>query len=246
MVYMGSKARYKDEIIPILQKVIDVHNITNYYEPMCGGCNIIDDIRCENRYGSDRSDTLIALLRQAAEDFSQIPKEGTREMWDKGKAYNRQGVMPEDMTLADIGAIEFFGSFNNGGFPRGYAAPKEGRNPYQEAYRNLEKQAPKLKGIDFRCCNYWELPDTEGALYYVDPPYANTKQYQYANIPKFDYSQFWDWVRERSKTNWVFVSEQTAPDDFEVVWEKEVKRTCSSNNKFKATEKLFRYNGGLK
>lgn len=243
---MGSKNRLAGEIVPILQRCIDTNNITEYYEPCVGGANVIDKIRCERRFGSDRSDTLIALLTQARDNFDGVLKEGNRELWDKGKAYIKDGIMPDDMTLAEIGAMEFLASFNNGGFPRGYAKPKDGRDPYAEAYRNLEVQAPHLKGIDFRCCNYWELPDTEGALVYIDPPYANTKQYQYANAPKFDYDKFWQWVRERSLTNWVFVSEQTAPDDFDVIWEKEVKRTCSSDNKFKATEKLFRYSKGLK
>lgn len=244
MVYMGAKTKYAPYIVPILQKCIDTNGITEYYEPCCGGCNIIDKIKCEHRYASDRSDTLIALLTQARDNFDGVLKEGTRELWDKGKAYVKDGIMPEDMTLAEIGAMEFLGSFNNGGFPRGYAKPKDDRDPYQEAYRNLQAQAPNFKGIEFKCCNYWELPPTQGALYYIDIPYANSKQYGYANAPKFDYDKFWNWTRELSCTNWVYVSEQVAPDDFEVVWEKEVKRTCSSDNKFKATEKLFRYRGG--
>jgi hypothetical protein len=47
--------------------------------------------------------------------------------------------MPEDMSLADIGAMEFFASFCNGGFPRGYAKNTTTRNYYQEAYRNAKE-----------------------------------------------------------------------------------------------------------
>ena len=65
MVFMGSKARYASSIVPILQKVIDDNNITKYIECFVGGANIIDKIRCEERYGFDNSDTLIALLQQA-------------------------------------------------------------------------------------------------------------------------------------------------------------------------------------
>jgi hypothetical protein len=65
--------------------------------------------------------------------------------------------MPDDMTKADIGAMEFFASFSNGGFPRGYAKNVATRNYYQEAYRNMKKQAPDLKGIEFQCCNYFDL-----------------------------------------------------------------------------------------
>jgi len=47
MVYMGSKAKYAEWIVPILQKAIDDNNVKIYIEPFCGGCNIIDKIKCE-------------------------------------------------------------------------------------------------------------------------------------------------------------------------------------------------------
>lgn len=85
MVYMGSKAKYAKYIVPILQKTIDENNIITYIECFVGGANIIDKIKCENRYGYDRSDTLIALLSTAAEDFDKVLKDGNRELWDKGE-----------------------------------------------------------------------------------------------------------------------------------------------------------------
>ena len=154
--------------------------------------------------------------------------------------------MPDDMSLADIGAMEFFASFSNGGFPRGYAKNTATRNYFNEAYRNMEKQAPSLKGITFGCQNYWELAPVKGALIYLDPPYANTKHYGYAKQEKMDYDRFWNWVRELSKDNYVFISEQVAPEDFEIVWHKEVKRTAGKDNNFAAVEKLFRWKEGLK
>lgn len=246
MVYMGSKAKYADQICPILQKVIDDNNIDTYIECFVGGANIIDKIKCKNRFGYDRSDTLIALLTQAAEDWDKVLKDGNRELWDKGKGYVKDGIMPEDMTLAEIGAMEFFASFSNGGFPRGYAKNTDSRNYFNEAYRNMEKQAPLLKGIVFKCQNYWELAPVKNAVIYLDPPYANTKHYGYAKQEKMDYNKFWQWVRELSKDNYVFVSEQTAPDDFEVVWYKDVKRTVGKDNNFAAVEKLFRWKEGKK
>lgn len=243
MVYMGSKAKYAQHIVPILQKVINENDVGTYIECFVGGANIIDKIKCPCRLGYDRSDTLIALLSLAAEDFDKVLKEGSRELWDKGKAYVKDGVMPEDMTLAEIGAMEFFASYCNGGFPRGYAKNTATRDYFKEAYRNLERQAPALKGITFKCQNYWDLGTCKNCVIYLDPPYQGTKTYGYANQPKMDYNHFWNWVRELSKDNYVFVSEQSAPDDFEVIWEQEVTRTTNKENNFKATEKLFRYKG---
>lgn len=57
-----------------------------------------------------------------------------------------------------------------------------------------------------------------------------------------DYEHFWNWVRFMSAHNFVLVSEQSAPDDFEIIWEKPtVIRTTNKTNDFKATEKLFTY-----
>ena len=246
MVYMGAKTKYASSIVPILQKAIDDHEVNTYIECFVGGANIIDKINCANRFGYDRSDTLIALLSQAAEDWDKVLKDGSRELWDKGKAYVKDGIMPEDMMLAEIGAMEFFASFSNGGFPRGYAKNTDKRNYFQEAYRNMEKQAPNLKGIHFGCQNYWELAPVTGAVIYLDPPYAGTKHYGYANQEKMNYDHFWQWVRELSKNNYVFISEQSAPEDFEIVWHKDVKRTVGKDNNFAAVEKLFRYKDGLK
>ena len=241
---MGAKSKYAKDIVPILQKEIDDKGADTYIECFVGGANIIDKIKCKNRYGFDRSDTLIALLQQAAEDFDGVLKKGSRELWDKGKAYVKDGIMPDDMTLAQIGAMEFLASFCNGGFPRGYAKNTDKRDYYQEAYRNLQEQAPRLKGIIFKAQDYWMLDGaTRNAVIYLDPPYQGTKQYGYARQPLMNYDHFWNWVRDISKNNSVFVSEQSAPDDFAIIWQKDITRTTNRENNFKATEKLFKWKG---
>ena len=128
MVYMGSKAKYAKYIVPILQKAIDENCVDTYIECFVGGANIIDKIKCEKRYGFDRSDTLIALLQTAADDFDKVMKDGNRELWDKGKEYVKNGHMPKDIALAESGGMEFFASYCKGGFPRGDAKHTETRN----------------------------------------------------------------------------------------------------------------------
>lgn len=241
MVFMGSKSKYAKYIVPILQKAIDDNNITCYIECFVGGANIIDKIKCEKKIGYDNSDTLIALLQQAQKDFSILPEDGSRAMWDEGKAYVKNGQPLTSLTLAEVGAIQYFGSYNNGGFPRGYAKPTSTRNYYKEAYQNMKKQIPNLQGIDFICQNYWDLDEnTNGCLIYLDPPYQNTKPYTYANQPQMDYKHFWDWVRKISQKNIVYTSEQQAPADFDIIWEQDVIRTTNLENNFRATEKLFK------
>ena len=175
--------------------------------------------------------------------MENVLADGNRELWDKGKAYIKDGIMPEDMTLAEIGAMEFFASYSNGGFPRGYAKNSETRNYFLEARRNLEAQAPNLEGIHFACQDYRNLEIPTGALIYLDPPYQGTKVYGYANQEQMNYEEFWEWVRKISQNNFVYVSEQSAPDDFEIIWQQNVTRTWNTENDFKAVEKLFKYKG---
>lgn len=70
MKYVGSKNRLSKDLVPIIQKFIDDNNITHYYEPFVGGANMIDKIRCNNKFGSDIHPYLIALLKQAQLDIS--------------------------------------------------------------------------------------------------------------------------------------------------------------------------------
>ena len=48
MKYVGSKNKLAKYIVPILQKIIDSNGIQKYIEPFCGGCNVIDKIKCKN------------------------------------------------------------------------------------------------------------------------------------------------------------------------------------------------------
>lgn len=242
MRFMGSKAKLAKDIVPILQQIIDKKNIRIYIEPFVGGANIIDKIKCKNKFGYDRSDTLIALLQQASADFSKIPIKHNKELWEKGKAYVKDGIKPEDMTLAEIGAVEFLASFSNGGFPRGYAQSKT-RDFYLESYEALKEQAPNLKDIQFKCQPYWRLPPVSRTLIYCDPPYQNAIAYEYASRPKMNYDHFWNWVRKMSEKNEVIVSENVAPDDFRIIWEKEYNKIVGQGREKTATEKLFKWKG---
>ena len=73
-----------------------------------------------------------------------------------------------------------------------------------------------------------------------DPPYQGTTGYK---TGAFDHDKFFEWCREQAKKNVVFVSEYNAPDDFECVWQGEIKTNFASNRKaatHKAVEKLFK------
>lgn len=246
MKYMGSKSRIAKHIVPIIQKYIDDNNIKLYVEPFVGGANVIDKIKCERKVGYDLNKYLIALLRHVSND-GKLYDEVTKEFYDKARESFKSGDTKEfeDWQIGNIGFLASYnGRFFDGGYAKsGYEKTKNGmrlRDYYRESKDNILKQAPLLKDIDFRVCDYSGIIVC-GALIYCDPPYENTKKYR--NARDFNYEKFWNIVRYWSLNNIVIVSELEAPDDFECIWEQEVSRSIKSKDKSKATEKLFIYKG---
>lgn len=247
MKYMGSKSRIAKYIVPIIQKYIDETNCKYYLEPFVGGANVIDKIKCNTKIGSDKNKYLIALL-QRAQANEPLYTSVSKELYDTARTAFNNG---DDARFFDweMGNIGFLASYNgrwfDGGYAKsGYEKTKNGerfRDYYREAKDNLLEQAPNLKDIKFSCKDYryYNEVNLKGFVIYVDPPYQNTKQY--ANATKFDYDEFWQIMRDWSKNNIVLISEESAPDDFECIWEQEVSRSIKAIDKSKSTEKLFIY-----
>lgn len=237
---MGSKSRIAKFIVPILQNAIDKTGY-NYYEPFCGGCNIIDKIKAKKRYASDNNKYLIALWKYLIDNPNyNYPEEISHELYSAVRS-NKENY--EDWY---VGYVGFLASYNGRFFDGGYAKTiisKSGavRNYYDEAKRNIMQQISNLRKVKFAVKEYWET-NPHGLVIYADPPYAGTKQY--ATSKKFDHEKFWQTMREWSKDNIVFISEENAPDDFEIVWQQEATRTQDNRKRETAVEKLFKWRGG--
>ena len=102
------------------------------------------------------------------------------------------------------------------------------RNMSAEAIRNLKRQAPNLKDIEFKNCSFMELPKDKikGYVIYCDIPYKGTTKYK---TEEFPYEEFYEWAKEMSIHNTVLISEYNMPDEFECIWEKEHKTLIDSN-----------------
>lgn len=240
MKYMGSKSRIAKYLVPIIQKYIDTNNIENYIEPFVGGANMIDKIKCKNRIGYDKSKELIALLNHAKESCD-YPNDIPKGVYDKV----RTSFNNDDDTYTDTekGIVGFLASCKGRFFDGGYSGTRTGkdgktRNYYDEAKRNLLKQSPLLKDIFFKqVATYGDIEIEDGSLVYCDPPYKDTKQY--GTSKGFNHDDFWEWVRKLSKNNIVLVSELQAPDDFECIWQQDLKIAMNNDTSKINTERLF-------
>lgn len=85
--------------------------------------------------------------------------------------------------------------------------------------------------------DYRQLDIPDGAVIYCDPPYYGTGGYGM----DFDHTAFWEWCRQMSaKGHDVYVSEYSAPDDFECVDAKDIRVRISSGSAPMRTEKIFK------
>lgn len=136
MKYMGSKSRIAKYIVPIIQKCIDENNITNYYEPFCGGCNIIDKINCTNRFASDSNPYLIGLFKHLQSD-GELLNEVSREIYTEVRK-NYKSNLYENWYVGNIG---FLASYNGKFFDGGYAPNRWEKTKYGLRLRDYYKEA---------------------------------------------------------------------------------------------------------
>lgn len=228
MTFQGSKAKYSKYICPIIQKTIDDNQIDTFIDGFVGGANIIKNIKCKNRIAIDNNKYLIALWKFLQEHPNyEFPEYPNRQEWDNCK----NKLETKDWY---IGLVSIFCSNMTGGFPAGYDSMGL---RYNGRIRNCKKDLPLLTDVNFIYDDYHSLIDYNNVVIYLDPPYVNTHKYNYKN---FDTNEFWNFARDLSKHNYVFISEQIAPDDFQSIWSLDIKHNIRGNMRI-ATENLYIY-----
>lgn len=236
MKYMGSKNRISKHILPIMLNIAEQRGITTWVEPFVGGGNMIDKVPdTYEKIGADINPYVIEALRLIRDNPQDIPDLVTEEDYQKAKEVKKINGL-----TGYIGFALSFGGKWFGGYRRDKAGTKgcidnmqtQSRRAKQAAIKQSEAlQEVILLNVPYDCLS---IPDN--SLIYCDPPYAGTTKYK----DDFNHDLFWEWCRVKSKEgHTVFVSEYTAPSDFQVVWEKPLANTLSKNKSYKPTEKLF-------
>ena len=231
MKYMGSKNRIAKHILPIMLAEAEKHGITTWVEPFVGGANMLDKVpESYTRIGYDLNEHTIAAMLGIRDFVNELPSIVTKEHYN-----NVKGTEPHPINSWVRYECSFGSKLDNG-----YASNSEGRN-YAEKGKNLAlKQSQKIQSVEFICASYKDVKVTD-SLIYCDPPYQGTTGYK---TGAFNHEEFFQWCRDmKAKGNIVFVSEYNAPDDFELVWQGEIKTNFSSTREtatHNAVEKLFK------
>lgn len=241
MRYIGSKASIASQILSFIHGYIFTNNIETYIEPFVGGANIIDKVQATNKLAYDNNKYLIALWNYI-KSGGEIPSTITREQY----ADCRVHFKAKDNKYPDwyIGAVGFLSGLNGRFFDNNYQGQalcdEKLLDYYTQSRDDMLGQLKYIRDVQFECKDYREI-EPHGALVYCDPPYSK-KQGIDAKTKLFDYKTFWEVMRKWSNDNIVLISEEKAPEDFDVIWEQEIPVQIDCNTNIKATEKLFIYN----
>lgn len=246
MMYQGAKSHLARRICDAISRR-EVQNCTQYSRNnrggtclvslFCGSCAVetrlaplYDRVIC-----ADAHPYLIAMW-QAVQAGRDLPDTVTEAEYQHIRA-NRD----EDPALT--GFVGFACSFG-GKFFGGYARDHRcGRNYAAVGKSAVLRDIQTLRGAEFVCGDYRSIDIPEGAVVYCDPPYDGTTGY---TTGRFDSAAFWDYMRQISQTHRVYISEQTAPDDFEAIWEAPLRRSLDmqTDRRKIAMERLYIYRGG--
>lgn len=237
MKYMGSKARFAKEILPI---VLNGRTTDQWYvEPFAGGMNMIDKVE-GLRLANDINYYLIEFWKKATNGW--MPK------FDYSKEEYQFIQKNKDINPAETGYVGICCSYSGKWFGRyaGMSNTKQGVRDYRkEAFENVAKQIPNLKGVVFKSGSYETLELPANSIIYCDIPYQGTySEIEGYSSKTFDYDIFWNWVRAKGKEGHkIYISEYNAPSDFECIWSKEAKSSLSANGEVGGSkisiEKLF-------
>lgn len=234
MKYNGGKYRIAKE----LATVISMFNPVVYWEPFVGAGNVIQYVNAPVKIGSDVDTHIYSYLESIRDGW--LPPISIDEIeYQFYKIY--QPITRECYALkASIGYGCSFGGKFFGGFAR---SPNVGRNYAREVYSQSLKQAPRLKGIEFKNQSYLDGMPLGVNVIYCDPPYANTTNCG-ARKP-FDSKLFWDWCRAVAMRGiTVLVTEFTAPSFAIEIWRKEKFTDLKRKDGNKVmTERLFLVTG---
>ena len=236
--YHGGKQRIGLQIaeyIHYIYSIIPEEKMVGYCEPFAGMLGVYRHIPelfhgdIKTYLAGDTNESVIKMWTRAQNGWN--PPTQTTE-----KEYNRLKNAHPSALKGYIGHQYSFG----GQFFMGYAT-KYGKTPdSSKASSNVVDIARKLKQVKFKHGSYTQFSNLKNFIIYCDPPYENSSQ-RYTDVDGFSSQDFWEWCRQMSRDNIIFVSSYDAPKDFIEVMSSSHKLTGiihSGANK-KRTEKLY-------
>jgi hypothetical protein len=153
-----------------------------------------------------------------------------------------------NMPSAERGYVGFTFSFGGDKFA-GHKTRYQNESKTRSAALNNKAKIPRLRtitrGVQFTQRSYEELVP-KNQIVYCDPPYKDTGGNS-VNLRGFEHDSFWSTMRDWSRDNLVFVSEQEhegnfpAPPDWKCIFREPVRRKMTTHGSQQVMDCLFVY-----
>jgi DNA adenine methylase len=242
--YHGGKQRIGRELAEIIvEESLDIEDeynfkIKGYCEPFSGMMGVyrhipelFQDTHPKIKYVAGEINGSVVKMWNTAKRGWKPPTKNI----GKNKFYMLKHDNKTSALKGFVGHVNTFrGHYFNTYFKHGNNKIKTNSERVQSIGKTLNKNKVSVKQGDYK-----QFSNIKGYVIYCDPPYVNTVcKY---NVT-FDNKEFWSWCRKMSRNNILFISEYSAPKDFEKIWSKKSKMTgnihksASGNTR---TENLF-------
>jgi len=247
--YQGGKQRFAKAIYETITEYEYMNtgkNKLNLYSPFFGMGSVElefsrrdNDERCVRKIFANDINEDVILMWEALQD-GWLPKKTCSATFYN----NLKEEEPSAERVFYLSAYAFGGVFGSS-FRGKYQSPEQNKREGLSAYNNVKEVVPYLDCFKFRNGSYVKRKPKKGEMVYADPPYYSSLNYGVNKyLTDFDYDEFWETMREWSKTNLVFVSEEMGkhiPKDFVSIWSLKTTRTVGSlkGGKGKKKESLF-------
>lgn len=205
-------------------------NDNTFFEPFCGGFNMTKRVCTGPERKSiivcDINPHMISLYRYIDRGWQPKNKllydvsESQYEKYKKNKRMNQA-----DRTFVGLAWSKYGWLFNK----------YEYSDWYPHALRNeLISLKPLIQMTKILDAASYDTFTPKDCVIYCDPPYSRTDVNN-----EFDTVSFWHRMRNWSKRNIVFVSEETAPSDFKCIWKVDIVKRSERGHTISRTDKLF-------
>lgn len=236
MQYHGGKARIGKLIAnAIFIKTMEKgFPIVGYVEPFCGMLGVYRYIAelfpktNQMQYlASDINKSLILMWQALQQSWKPPTRLIDRTEFMKLK-YNEDSSAEKGYIGHFYGYMgKYFVTFDN----------RRTQKQADETSNIMTNMGQRLQHVMFSTGDYKMHSSLRGFVVYCDSPYKESSRYYQENAqsqPKFNHDMFWEWCREMSKNNLVFISAYSAPFDFT-----EIFSIVSQTPRTSRVEKLF-------
>lgn len=224
MQYLGGKARIAEHIVPIILE----SRPKTVVEPFCGSLWVSVELLKQDPnlvvYASDAHKDLVDMWIAVQQGWTP-PVTLSEEEY----------IQLKNASSSPLRTFAGYGCSYGGKWFGGYARrPSLNSNFAKIAHGSVMRKAKYLDRVVFSYGDYRDAGP--GDVVYCDPPYLGTTKPGTANY--FNHEEFWVWVRQQKVP--VYTSEFQAPEDFSVVWEKEINLTMHATKTGSArVDRLF-------